>query len=286
LSQAFYDRSQLAWDDLVKGHRTVILSEAGSGKTEEIRQAALKLRAEGKVAFFLRLEHIPDDFDEAFEVGAVEEFKEWLASGKEGWLLLDSVDEARLRNPDDFERAVRKLGRRISTAKDRTHVVLTGRTSAWRPKTDLALCEQHLSFTPSTTAAAEVGEVEVGEINTSDKLDKAIRTEQRPEKDAEPTFKIVALDDLSHDQIKTFARARGVIDTNAFLEATERADAWSFTSRPQDLEELTEFWLDKGRVGSRLEIMRNSIDRRLAERDQDRADVGRCHRSASEKGQD
>ena len=94
LSQAFYDRSQLAWDDLVKGHRTVILSEAGSGKTEEIRQAALKLRAEGKVAFFLRLEHIPDDFDEAFEVGAVEEFKEWLASGKEGWLLLDSVDEA------------------------------------------------------------------------------------------------------------------------------------------------------------------------------------------------
>jgi hypothetical protein len=75
-----------------------------------------------------------------------------------------------------------------------------------------------------------------------------------------------------------------VIDTNAFLEAIERADASSFTSRPQDLEGLTEFWLDKGRVGSRLEIMRNSIDRRLAERDQDRADVGRCHRSASEKG--
>lgn len=267
LSQAFYAGNQLTWDDLVKGYRTVILSEAGSGKTEEIRQAALKLRAEGKAAFFLRLEHIPDDFDNAFEVGSVQEFEEWLASGNEGWLLLDSVDEARLRNPGDFERAIRKLGRRILTAKDRTHLVLTGRTPAWRPKTDLALCEQQIPFTPPTTAA------EVGEVDTSDELDEAIRTEQRPEEDTKPTFKIVALDDLSRDQIETFARARGVIDTKALLEAIERADAWSFTSRPLDLEELTEFWLDKGRVGGRLELMRNSIDRRLAERDQDRADA-------------
>lgn len=273
LSQAFYGRGQLTWDNLVKGHRTVILSEAGSGKTEEIRHAALKLRAEGKVAFFLRLEHIPDDFDDAFEVGSVEEFEEWLASGNESWLLLDSVDEARLRNPGDFERAVRKLGRRISTAKDRAHVVLTGRTSAWRPKTDLALCGQHIPFTPRTTAAAGVGDVGADEVDTSDEFDEAVRTEQRPQKDTEPTFKIVALDDLSPGQIETFACAKGVIDTKAFLEAIERADAWSFTSRPQDLEELTEFWLDKGRIGGRLEIMRNSIDRRLAERDQDRADA-------------
>jgi hypothetical protein len=39
------------------------------------------------------------------------------------------------------------------------------------------------------------------------------------------------------------------------------------------LEELTEFWIDKGRIGTRLEIMQNSIDRRLTERDQDRAEA-------------
>jgi hypothetical protein len=70
-----------------------------------------------------------------------------------------------------------------------------------------------------------------------------------------------------------FAKARGIKDCKAFLDAVERADAWSFTARPQDLEELTEFWLDKGRIGTRLESMRNSIDRRLAERDQNRADA-------------
>lgn len=68
-------------------------------------------------------------------------------------------------------------------------------------------------------------------------------------------------------------RARGINDTAAFLNAVERADALSFTSRPQDLEELTEFWIDEGQIGSRLELMRNSIARRLTERDQGRADA-------------
>ena len=37
----------LSWSDLLARHRTVILSEAGSGKTEEIRQTATSLRREG-----------------------------------------------------------------------------------------------------------------------------------------------------------------------------------------------------------------------------------------------
>lgn len=36
--------------------RAVILSEAGSGKTEEICEAARQLRKDGKASFFLRLE--------------------------------------------------------------------------------------------------------------------------------------------------------------------------------------------------------------------------------------
>jgi hypothetical protein len=30
--------------------------------------------------------------------------------------------------------------------------VLTGRTHAWRPKTDLELCEKHIGFPPHTKA--------------------------------------------------------------------------------------------------------------------------------------
>jgi hypothetical protein len=114
LSQVFHIKSNLTWNDVLKIPRTVILSEAGSGKTQEIRRVAERLREEGKAAFFLRLELIPDDFDIAFEVGTYEQFKAWIASGETGWMLLDSVDEARLRSPVDFERAVRRLGNLVA----------------------------------------------------------------------------------------------------------------------------------------------------------------------------
>jgi len=267
LGHAFHVGDRLSWSDLIQQYRLVILSEAGSGKTAEIRSVTRNLRAEGKSAFFIRLEHIPNDFEDGFEVGSSEEFQAWLASNDEGWLLLDSVDEARLRNPGDFALAIKKLGRRIATAKERAHIIITGRTNAWRPKTDLALCVSHLPFTPVTTTVKE------DRVADSDDLIDAVETSESQDEKPPPVFKIVALDDLSSAQIEIFANARGIGDSKAFLEAIDRADAWSFSSRPQDLMELTEFWLDKGRIGSRLEVMRNSITRRLEERDQGRVDA-------------
>jgi hypothetical protein len=134
LSLAFHG-TRVTWTDLTKEYRIVLLSEAGSGKTVEIRNVARDLRNEGKAAFFLRLENIPIDLEDAFEIGNLVEFQNWLATGDQGWLLLDSVDEARLKNPTDFELAIRKLSRKILPALDRTHILITGRTTAWRPKT-------------------------------------------------------------------------------------------------------------------------------------------------------
>jgi hypothetical protein len=266
ISGAFHLGERLRWPDLVKEHRVIILSEAGTGKTAEIHNVACTLRDEGKQAFFLRLEHISREFEDSFEVGTHEAFEGWLTSAEEGWLFLDSVDEARLRNPSDFELAIRKLGRRVSTAKDRTHIVITGRTIAWRPKTDLACCTAHLPYTPATTS-------ERVPQNEDDAVDGSLQTETETQGKAQSVFKIVALDDLTSEQIVVFTEARGIEDSRAFLNAVERADAWSFASRPQDLQELTEFWNDKGRIGTRLDIMRNCIDRRLAEPDQNRADA-------------
>lgn len=268
IGQAFHVGKRLSWSDIANEYRTVILSEAGTGKTEEIRHVAETLRAEGKQAFFIRLEHIPDDFEDAFEVGAFEEFQNWLASSDEGWLLLDSVDEARLRSPGDFELAVLKLGKRIAAAKQRTHIVITGRTTAWRPKTDLEHCARHLAYTPPIVEAKDQAKSDDGPD-----LDFETPKETKATKPKGSPFKIIALDDLSPDQIRRFAAARNVKDTQAFLDAVERADAWTFTARPQDLEELAGFWNDNARIGSRLEIMRNSIDRRLTERKPDTADA-------------
>jgi CHAT domain len=266
IRRAFHIGNRLRWSNLIEEYRVIILSEAGSGKTAEIRNVAHILREQGKPAFFLRLENIAGDFEDAFEVGTYEAFKEWLASNQEGWLLLDSIDESRLRDPRDFELAIRKMSRRIDTAKDRTHILITSRAPAWRPKTDLAYCDDRLPFTVATTS-------ECDPQAENDDPEGSVQTKTVVQEKDRSGFKIFALDDLTSDQIAVYIKARGIEKQKDFLDAVERADAWSFTSRPQDLEELTEFWIDKGRIGTRLEIMRNSIDRRLTERDQDRAEA-------------
>ncbi len=238
--------------------RVVILSEGGSGKTEEIKEAARRLRGEGKAAFFLRLEHVADEFHSAFDEGDLEEFQKWLASTDPGWLLLDSVDESRLRSAQDFERAIRKVAARLSKAKQRTHLLITGRTAAWRPKSDLDLCNGLFPVANEVTAGGEDA--------------AGAQTTERSKPDTSP-FKVVTLEELSPEQIKTFAQGKGIEDTAKFLADIERADAWSFTARPQDLIEVTEYWLDNGRIGSRLELMENSVKRRLRETSEERIEA-------------
>lgn len=252
---------RLHWPDLVAARRAIILAEAGAGKTRETLNIARRLRAEGKQAFFLRLEHISSYFEEAFEVGESSSFEAWLSSSDDGFIFLDSVDEARLKGPSDVEIAIRKLGKKIAVASNRAHVIITSRISAWRPRTDLLLCAEHLPHTPNATREVGVDR---------DGSNESIRTEDAPS-ETRPPFIVVALDNLSADQVATFVESKGV-DSRAFQDAVERADAWSFTARPQDLEELTQFWIDEGRMGSRLELMQGSIARRLKERDQSRAE--------------
>jgi len=248
--------------DLLDELRVVILSEAGSGKTEEIRVAARRLRAEGKPAFFMRLEHIVADFDAAFEEGTLEEFQAWLASSEQGWVLLDSIDESRLRSPLDFATAMRTVSKQLAIAKQRTHLLITGRAPAWRPRTDLELCDKFFPVADGPTSAVSNG--------TIDSMNQHMPAAAIA---GASSFKIVTLEDLSAEQIKLFAKAKGVDRTQAFLDAIERTDAWSFTARPQDLDELTGFWLDNGTIGSRHELMKNSVKRRLREPDQTRAEA-------------
>ena len=200
----------------------------------------------------------------AFEEGSYEGFAAWLEGFDDGSILLDSVDEARLREPSDFERAIKLLARSLGAAKQRAHMVITGRTTAWRPKTDLALCRQHLPYV--APAIEESGDEGAGKERPN------LRERAATDGD-EPMYKVVAFNDLSPSQIELFSKAKGVRNIKSFMEAVERADAWSFTSRPQDLEDLVAFWNEHGRIGSRVDLMENGIRRRLEERDQRRADA-------------
>ena len=49
------------WSDLLEEPRVVVLSEAGSGKTAELRQVCRELRQRAKRAFFLRICYVANN---------------------------------------------------------------------------------------------------------------------------------------------------------------------------------------------------------------------------------
>ncbi|WP_457939807.1 hypothetical protein [Mesorhizobium sp. 10J20-29] len=268
LQQRISSGASKTWTELCSEMRVVVLAEAGAGKTWEIRNLTQRLRHDGKVAFFVRLELLVDNFDLAFEPGIYPEFQAWLAGQDEAWFLLDSVDEARLRHPGDFVVAIKRIAAALGAASARAHIVLTGRISAWRPATDLALCHEQLPH-PSPRINKRVEE----EADESAESAIEIVSDRGRTGGATHGYRLVALDDLNDDQIGRFIAARGVTEPAAFMNAVERADAKGLVGRPQDLDELVDFWRDKQRIGSRWELLTDSIERRLAERDQNRADA-------------
>jgi len=106
------------------------LATAGAGKTDEIKNIAKILRAKGKQAFFLRLEFLKDDFEDAFEgdgLGEFFEFQAWIKTDERAWLFLDSVDEAKLGNPRDFERGLCRLKKQLGDKAKQVNIVITSR---------------------------------------------------------------------------------------------------------------------------------------------------------------
>ena len=265
LNRQFGRIDTLHWPDLLIEHRVILLSEAGAGKTQEIRNTCQNLRSSGKPSFFLRIENMCLSFESSFEEGSFEEFKKWTISGEKGWLFLDSVDEARLKDPKDFERAIRLLGLKLYTVLQNSHIVITGRTSAWRALTDLNLCKSVFPY-----KVADAIEETNQSVDSTEPVNINIAKELSIK---EGSFKIVSLDDLHGSQIDAFLHGKKVEDANAFRDAVDRKDAWELTTRPQDLNELIQFWEVEKRIGSRLELMRSSVSRRLLEHDQDRSEA-------------
>lgn len=273
IDDAFFIRSNLHWPNLLQEHRVIILSEAGAGKTEEIRAIASRLRDEGKPAFFLRIESIVDGFEFAFEVGTLEEFREWQASDDEAYLFLDSIDEAKLRDPGDFRRAVTRVAGELRSQFQRTRLFITSRPSAWRPASDLQLCKTRFPFDPPKEPPAKItdddDQSEEDAVDVLEDLVDPSEHQEAEEASAVAPFRIFRLNDLSPTQIRKFAEQRGVASPDQFLDAIERANAWTFTSRPLDLDSVIAFWRANGGIGSRLELMRHNITRKLEEPQQD-----------------
>jgi len=230
------------WDDMVREFRCVILAEAGAGKTEELRQRASVLASLKKPAFFIRIEEIETDFYKAFEIGEEAQFQAWLQSTGEAWFFLDSVDEARLENPRAFEKALRCFAKGIARGAHRAHIYLTSRPYSWRQREDRRLLDEILFL-----AAPKEGE----------------DGEEGQQSDPHSALTIYTILPLNEESIRHFCVARAAKDIDRLLREVEHANLWSLAERPFDLEGILAKWDEDNELGSRLELLRHNINKRL-----------------------
>jgi hypothetical protein len=266
----FGDAPQLLWNNLVERCRVVILAEPGTGKTEELRAAAKRLQAAGKLAFFCRIELLQSlEVRQTFDIGTSSEFDNWLRSDQEGWFFLDSVDEAKLSSHLAFEIGLRRFAAALGESLNRAKVVVTCRVSNWRATADLSMFLSSLP-TPEIVKVKETEAISAGE----DELDyeETVADDKTFSQEERKDHVVFQLLPLNESQIRCFAAEKGVVNTDDFIEAIERSDAMIFAERPQDLLELIAFWKSNGRLGQHAEMLEFNIQVKLAEHDSDRDD--------------
>lgn len=136
--------SALAWPDVLKRRRVVILAEAGSGKTEELKEQARLAKTEANFAVYATVQDVArKGLAASLSRDDEEAFSKWRASDNPGWFFLDSIDEAKLDHIR-LESALAEIARAISGAEGRAHIVMSGRHTDWEFRRDLSRLEEAL----------------------------------------------------------------------------------------------------------------------------------------------
>ena len=263
------DFRRLYWKDLFRAPRVVILGEAGAGKTREARRAVEMLVERGNFALFVETQALAaHGLDGAAEGFREPEFVRWRQSAAPGWFVVDSLDEAKLRN-HTLRDALRQLQRALVGAELKAHVILTSRASDWRAEADLRDFEEIFPFQFRSPDDPDGRETPVHAGYPEAELGGTLPSLRYLNEWDRETL-VVRLCDLDAKQIRRFAAACGVTDVSSFLAALQLHNATSFAARPLDLDRLARFWRDHNRVGSLTELVEYSIAESLNEWNPDR----------------
>jgi hypothetical protein len=257
----------LSWETVSARRRVVILGEAGSGKTTEMKEQARIRTLVGQFAVYATVEDVGrDGLDNALGVADRARLTSWRGSDESGWFFIDSVDEAKLGGIR-LERVIRRIADGIAGAERRAHLILSGRLSDWEFRRDLERLKVGLPVPKDPVLPPPP---------TADQLlISTLRHERRKPLAGEPSpgkgALVVLMAPLDPDRVRLFAAAKGAPNLDAFLAQIEAANLWRFARRPLDLDWLVEFWERYGRLGSLAEMLENSLLKRVGETNLDRA---------------
>ncbi|AEG92340.1 hypothetical protein [Ramlibacter tataouinensis] len=248
-----FDESGVSWDELLKSQRILIVSEAGAGKTYECESKARELFTRGEPAFFLSLESVASTGVVATLFGDdLTRFNDWLASSSQfAYFFLDSIDELQLAHRS-FKDALRRFAYDIRGALGRATVVVTARP--------VPIDRQAFKEILPVPAA-------VGVVDSEDEFIRiAMDGPNKGKDDGPPSHREVELLPLMGPQIVEFARARGIQNPDALLQAIDAKHAREFARKPQDLIELCDDWREHGRIRTHLDQVQTHVRARLTAR--------------------
>jgi hypothetical protein len=264
LSRFGLSDSAKSWDDLLKRRRVVILAEAGSGKTEELKEQARRLSADNKLAFYATVQDVGrDGLERAIGDANRAKLTVWRASDRLAWFFVDSIDEAKL-DGIRLERALCNIADGIEGAEGRAYIVLSGRHTDWEFRRDLAHLHEQLPIPPDQEAPAAPTPDEL--------LIRTLRHERPEERAKDPDGPlVVVLASLDAGRVRLFAAGKNAPNLDALLAEIESLNLWRFARRPLDLDWLVQFWKTNNRLGSLCEMLATSLKERLQEPDPARA---------------
>jgi hypothetical protein len=270
----------LSWNQLLARRRVVLLAEAGSGKSTEMKARARRQAAE-QYSFYASVEDVGRrGLSQSLRPTDRIQLDEWRSSEKEGWFYIDSVDEAK-QSGVRLQTALRALAEAISGAERRAHIIISGRYSDWQFRRDLANLKEELSIPADDTLPPPPSPDEL--------VINAIHHNRPapPPPPEEPS--VVVMAGLDEERVRRFAAGKGVQSLDTFLAQLERAGLWQFARRPLDLDWLVQFWNSHKRLGSLAEMLEICIGERLHESNLDRArqdslDVQRAYQAVERIG--
>lgn len=256
--------SNFDWEGLLERWRVVILAEAGSGKSTELRDQARRMGEEGRTTFITTLQKIGQRGGLQSALGTSEwrRFEQWRSTTEPCWLFLDSVDEAKRADFTLFD-ILTDVADAIDGFSTRIHIVLSGRVSDWEFKRDLKTLLERIPLPPP--------DEKLEPVSPDQELIAALRNQKRnaPEPAEKPLVVVMAA--LDRARIETFARAQGITDVDRLCAELDRQNLWSFARRPTDLDWLAGYWRTEGKFGSLQQMLDVSITERLKETNQARA---------------
>jgi hypothetical protein len=223
----------------------VVLAPSGQGKSAELAAHAARLHAAGVAAFVMRAQDLAGH-GVAHAVAAPAAFRAWQESARargdlgespepasgsptEAVFFIDAVDEARLAG-HDLERLMLRFAREVDPGTRKIRLVLSSRNDIW--------------------AAGEVRHVS-----------KALALETLDVADAASLVRIVRLEPLSPSDVRVLAKANGVRDVDAFMNALAEEEIENLIEfRPPDVRVLAASWKERGAFGTWSEMLEVSID--------------------------